>query len=82
MRLLIRVLPVVLLCLGGIGLYRGWFTFSTPARDTENPKINLSISVDEGKVEADAEKLKARIAERVAERAKERADKAKAQEAK
>jgi hypothetical protein len=78
---LIRGLFVLLLCLVGIGLYRGWFTFSNPSRDTVNSKINISVSVDPGKLEADAETARKKIAEKIAQRAKQRDDQATGQAA-
>jgi hypothetical protein len=63
---LLRRLFVLVLCLVGIGLYRGWFSFSSPSRDTQSNKVNISVSVDAGKVEADVEEVKEKITEEVA----------------
>lgn len=52
-----------------IGLFRGWFTFSSP--DKQGDKVNINVSVDTKRVEADAQKLKeagARVAQRIKER--------------
>jgi hypothetical protein len=65
---LLRGLFVLLLCLVGIGLFRGWFSFSTPSRDAENNKVNVSVSVDANKVEADVEKVEEEVREMVAHR--------------
>ncbi len=67
---LARWLFVALLCLVGIGLYRGWFTLSSPSRDTQNHKVNINLSVDAEKLEADAAKVKEKISERVVRRVK------------
>ena len=56
-----------------IGLFRGWFSFSNPDRDKESNKVNISVSVDTNKLEADAQKLK-KVGEKVAQRIKERHD--------
>lgn len=71
MILSIRSLVLLLLCLVGVGIYRGWFSFSTPARDPQGHKVNLSVSVDTDRVKADADALKARVAEKVAERSRQ-----------
>ena len=52
---LLRWLPLLLICLAGIGLYRGWFSFTNTSNDKDNKKVNISVSVDENKIEADAE---------------------------
>lgn len=75
---LIRWLFVLLLCLGGIGLYRGWFAFSDPNRDPQNNKVNINVSVDTGRLGADAEKAE-KFTETVAQRIKDHREKAKAQ---
>lgn len=68
MLLPIRSLVLLVLCLVGVGLYRGWFSFSQPAQDPQNHKVNLSVSVDTQRLKADAELVKEKIAEKVAER--------------
>ena len=55
---LLRWLPLLLICLAGIGLYRGWFSFTNTSNDKDNKKVNISVSVDENKIEADAEEVK------------------------
>jgi hypothetical protein len=59
---LIRRLPGLLLFLIGLGLCLGWVCLSKPSVDTESNKINFSVSVDTNKLEADADKLKQRLA--------------------
>jgi hypothetical protein len=68
---LIRLLFILLLGLIGVGWFRGWYSLSSPTRDAEHNKVNISVSVDATKVEADAEKLKHEIASRVAQHTKE-----------
>ena len=79
---LTRRLIVLLVCLVALGLYRGWFTVSNPSRDAENHKVNISVSVDADKFEADAEKVKQRIAQRVAQRNKQQEGTGQTQELK
>lgn len=62
-----------------IGLFRGWFTLSSPDRDEESHKVNINVSVDTNKLEADAEKLKA-AGEKVAQRIKERHNRSTAED--
>lgn len=78
---LIRGLFVLLVCVVGIGLYRGWFSLSNPSRDTENHKVNISVSVDTNKVETDVKEVEAEIVERIAQRTKPD-DKAQSQDVK
>ena len=48
----------------------------------ELPKVNISVSIDAGKLKADAEKMREKIAEKVGPRVKQLEDKANAQGAK
>jgi hypothetical protein len=79
---LIRFLFLLAVCLVGIGLYRGWFSFSKPSQDAQSDKVNISVSIDAGKLKADAEKMKEKFAEKVGPKLRELEDRAKAQEAK
>jgi hypothetical protein len=54
---LFRALAFLVLCLVGIGLYRGWFSFSSPSREAQGHKVDVSVSVDTEKLEADVEKV-------------------------
>jgi hypothetical protein len=58
MRGFLTLLVVVALCIIGVGLYRGWFQFSTERKDD---KPTVSFSVDEQKLKADEEKAKEKI---------------------
>jgi hypothetical protein len=71
---LLRWLSLLLVCLFGIGLCLGWFSFSSPSPDTANDKVNISVSVDKGKIKSDVAKAEKKITEL--------AGKAKAQEVK
>jgi len=73
-----RLLLLLFVCLVGIGLYRGWFSFSSSSRDPQSDQVNINVSVDTAKVKADAQKAE-EFAERVAQRIKERGEKAKAE---
>lgn len=76
---LVRFLFFLAVCLVGIGLYRGWFSMSTPSRDPQSDKVNISVSIDAGKVKADAEKVREKIAEKVGPPVKQLEDKTDAQ---
>jgi hypothetical protein len=74
-----RWLFVLLLCLGAVGWYRGWFSVSSSSQNPDTNRINLSVDSD--KVKADSEKAK-QFTEKVAHRIKEERDREKAQDVK
>ena len=76
MRSLIKLLVVFLICLVGIGLYRGWFGLSSPSPNTEGNKVNVNVSVDKAKMKSDIRKAEGKVKEEV----KELEGKAKAKE--
>jgi hypothetical protein len=61
----ISVLFVLLLCVVAVGFYRGWFTLSSPSPDTGSNKVNVNLTVDQGKMEEDAQTVKKEAAELV-----------------
>lgn len=63
MRSLVKVLVVLLVCLAGIGLYRGWFSLSSPKPDAEGDKVNFNMSVDKGKMRSDVKEAEQRVKE-------------------
>ncbi len=54
-------LIVLAICLVGIGIYRGWFTFSSPSRDPAGDKVNINVSVDGRRIDADAQKVEQKV---------------------
>jgi hypothetical protein len=64
MKSIFKLLIVLVICLVGIGLWRGWFGFSRTS-ETEQDKIN--VSVDKGKIREDVGKAKAKVAGEVKE---------------
>jgi hypothetical protein len=76
MKSIFKLLVILVICLVGIGLWRGWFGFSSSSGDNQKDEIN--VSVDKGKIKEDVQKAKTKVAEEV----KELSGKAKAQEAK
>lgn len=67
MRSLLKVLIVVLVCLVGIGLYRGWFSLSRSSPDAAGDKVDVTVSVDKGKMKSDVKKAKEKVKEEVKE---------------
>ena len=66
MRLLIKLLVVLVICLVGIGLWQGWFGISrTPNPDSDGKKANFNISVDKEKMKSDVKKAKEAVKEEV-----------------
>jgi hypothetical protein len=64
-RSFISVLFVLLLCVVAVGFYRGWFTLSSPSPDTGSNKVNVNLTVDQGKMQEDAESVKKEATELV-----------------
>ena len=64
MKHLLLVMVVFVLCVVGLGFYRGWFTLSRPNGAGDGNKINVQLSVDPDKVKADATEAKDKVTER------------------
>ena len=58
---LIRKLIFLAICLVAIGVYRGWFTFSGPSRDPAGDRVDINVSVDPRRVDADAQKVERKV---------------------
>ena len=65
-----KMLFVLLLCIIGVGFYRGWFTLSSN-RDTGSNKIDVNLTVDPDKAKEDAAKVKEKTNE-LGDQAKEK----------
>lgn len=50
MKALLIILAIVVLAVLGVGLYRGWFSFSS---HNAKGKSNVTLSVDKDKIETD-----------------------------
>ena len=57
-----KVLLVLLLCVIGIALYRGWFVLTSRSQD-ESSKVEVNLTVDPDKAKEDAEKVKDKTTE-------------------
>jgi len=62
-----KLLVVLFVCLIGIGFWRGWFSVSSPRTDTEGDKVNVSVSVDKGKIKSDIKKAERKVEKGVSE---------------
>jgi len=67
MRSLIKLLVVLLICLAGIGFYRGWFSLTSHNPDTVGDKVNVNLSVDKGKMKSDVREAKQKVKEEIKE---------------
>ncbi len=67
MRSLIKLLAVLLIGLVAIGLYRGWFSLSSSKPDDESDKVNVTVSVDKGKMQSDIKVAKEKVKEEIRE---------------
>lgn len=59
MRRILLVLFLALLCIAGVGFYRGWFSTET---NTSDHKTNVNFSVDREKIQDDVNSLKRKAA--------------------
>jgi hypothetical protein len=75
MKSIFKLLIVLVICLVGVGIWRGWFSFSRTG-DTEQESAN--VSVDKGKIREDVQQAKTKVREEV----KEAVDKVKEKEGK
>ena len=65
MKTIFKLLIVLVICLIGIGIYRGWFSFSSTSSDTEKDKINVGVSVDKSKMREDVSTAREKIRNKV-----------------
>ena len=63
MKMFATVLFVLILCVVGIGFYRGWFAMSSNGADTGDGKVNINLTMDPDKAKQDAEKMKDKATE-------------------
>ena len=58
MKTLMMVVLVLMLCVVGLGFYRGWFTLSSHSDEAGSNKVDINLTVDRDKVIQDAESVK------------------------
>jgi hypothetical protein len=54
---LLKVLVVFVLCVVGLGFYRGWFVLSSDRGTAGDHKVDVHLTVDPEKAKDDAQKL-------------------------
>jgi len=52
---------VLLVAVVGLGLYRGWFTFTTAQQEGNDNKVSLRVEVDKDKIKSDAEAARKKV---------------------
>jgi hypothetical protein len=62
-RTVITVLLVLLVGVVAVGFYRGWFALSSRGREAGSNKVNINLTVDQDKMQEDAETVKQKAAE-------------------
>jgi hypothetical protein len=65
MKSIFKALVLLTVCLIGIGIWRGWFSFSNTTGDKQKDETN--VSVDKEKIREDVQKAKAKVGEEVKE---------------
>lgn len=60
---LFKVLVVLVLCVVGIGFYRGWFVLSSDGGGDEGNKVEVQLTVDPDKARDDAKAVGAKARE-------------------
>lgn len=66
MRSMIKLLIVLVICLVGIGFWRGWFSLSSsPDPNMDGDKVKVGVSVDKGKMKSDVRKAEEKVKEEV-----------------
>ena len=68
------MLVLLLICVAGIGFYRGWFSMSTQNDEPDGHTVDVKLTVDTDKVKADVTTVKEK-AEELTEGAKDEASK-------
>jgi len=57
---LFKVLVVLVLCVVGVGFYRGWFVLSSHGGDGGN-KVEVNLTVDPDKAKEDAQAMETKV---------------------
>ena len=65
-RSIISVLFVLIICVGAVGFYRGWFTLSSGSPAAGSNKVNVNLTMDKDKFEEDVEMVKNKVTEKAA----------------
>jgi hypothetical protein len=57
---LFKVLVVLVLCVVGLGFYRGWFVLSSQGGSAGDNKVDVNLTVDPDKAKQDARMVEAK----------------------
>jgi hypothetical protein len=60
----LRFLVFVAICVVGIGVYRGWFSFSKPQPEAQGGKVDISVTFDKGKANADLKRVEEKLGQK------------------
>jgi hypothetical protein len=60
MRTFLVIVLLLVVGVGALGWYRGWFTFSK-VPDTENGRPGVELRIDENKIKSDTERARDRV---------------------
>jgi hypothetical protein len=63
MKKFIAVMTVLVILVGGVGFYRGWFALSRPAPEAGSNMVNINLATDPDKMKQDARAIKDRATE-------------------
>ena len=55
MKSFLMIVFVLVLCVIGFGFYRGWFTTSSTSSKADSHEVNVNLTIDRDKIEADTE---------------------------
>ncbi len=61
----LRFIFTLLICILIVGFYLGWFSFSKAAPDPQSNKVNINVSVDKKKMDADLQTFEHKVSERI-----------------
>ncbi len=60
---LLGILFGLLICVGSVGLYRGWFSVSTHSGEAGDQRTEVNLTVDSDKAKQDVETVKEKAVE-------------------
>ena len=64
---MIRKLILLAICVAAIGIYRGWFTVSSPSPSPTGDRVDFNVSVDARKMDTDTRKAEQKVARKLQE---------------
>lgn len=57
------VLFLLLILVGGIGFYRGWFSMTSDQGNSDSRNVDVNLTVDRDKIDEDADTVKDKVQE-------------------